>query len=338
MRNYIFILGLVVCSSVIFGQTQFEKLVQEGITHRDNGDFDKAIKAYEKALKVDSESAFVHYQLAVAHMYVKEYKDAISHADQVIKMDDQFVVESYVLKGSCLDYMGKQEQSIKVYKKGLKKQGDHHLLYYNMGYVYYDMGQYDEAEEAVINAINAKPDHATSHLLLGLLKMDKGQKVQSLLCLHYFLLLEPNSERAQTAYELLQEQFGGNVERDGNTPNQINIFADAGEIDSEFSAANMMISMLAATKFLEENEGKTEEELFIENTTSFFVILGELKEKKNKGLWWDFYVPLFYDLAESKHIDTYCYYISQSSSEVAVDWLAKNEKRISSFNQWLNER
>ena len=326
------------CSSVIFAQTQFEKLVQEGIAHRDNGEFDQAIKAYEAALKVDSESAFVHYQLAVAHMYMKEYKDAISHADDVIKMDDQFVVESYVLKGSCLDYMGKQEKSIKVFEKGIKKHGDHHLLFYNLGYVYYDMGQYDEAEEALVNAINTKSDHATSHLLLGLIMMDKGQKVQSLLCLHYFLLLEPHTERSQMAYELLQEQFGGNVEFDENEPTQINIFGDPADMDSEFSAANLMISMLAAAKFLEKNEGKTEEEIFIENTKGFFAILGDLNEKKNKGLWWDFYVPLFYDIAESKHIDTYCYYISQSSSEAAADWLAKNEKRISGFNQWMNEK
>ena len=34
----------------------------------------------------------------------------------------------------------------------------------------------------------------------------------------------------------------------------------------------------------------------------------------------------FYLIAESEHIDTYCYYISQSTKETAVDWLKRMRK------------
>ena len=207
-----------------------------------------------------------------------------------------------------------------------------------MGYNYYNLKEYDKAEEALINAINTKPDHASSHLLLGYNMTDKNQKVQSLLCLHYFLFLEPNSERAKTAYNQLQEKLSGNVERDKDKPEQINIYIDPDQSESEFAAAAMMIPMLETSKSLEENKSKSEEELFIENTSSFFTILGELKKKKNKGLWWDFYIPFFYEIAKSEHIDTYCYYISQSSNSKANDWLKGNEMKINEFDKWLKEQ
>lgn len=95
---------------------------------------------------------------------------------------------------------------------------------------------------------------------------------------------------------------------------------------------------MEASKSVEENKDKSEEQLFIENTTSFFKILGELKDKKKMGFWWDFYVPFFYDLANSDHMDTFCYYITQSSRESSGDWLQKNDPKIMMFDQWLKNK
>jgi hypothetical protein len=106
---------------------------------------------------------------------------------------------------------------------------------------------------------------------------------------------------------------------------------------NDFGSAEMMISMLAASNALEENEGKTQEELFVSNTESFFKILGELKKKKNKGLWWEYYIPFFYELAKTKQLETYCYYIIQSNNNNAVEWLSSNGKRIDELNEWLSK-
>ena len=57
--------------------------------------------------------------------------------------------------------------------------------------------------------------------------------------------------------------------------------------------------------------------MFVKNTDSFFNVLGELKKKNNKGIWWEFYVPFFYDIASSPHLEAYCNYISASSKESA---------------------
>ncbi|MCB9015755.1 MAG: tetratricopeptide repeat protein [Lentimicrobiaceae bacterium] len=338
MKKQILIFGLFLIPTLIYSQINIDSLIQTGIQYHENGQFDKAIEAYKTALEIEPNSPLINYEIAMTYMYAKDYKNSIIHCDKVIELNDKYLLQAYITKGSSLDYLGETKKSIKLFEAGIKKFGAHHLLYYNLGYNYYNLKEYDKAEEALINAIEIKSDHASSHLLLGYLMTDKNQKVQSLLCLHYFLFLEPNSERAKTAYNLIQKQFSGNVGRDEDNPSQINIILDPNQLETEFGAAGMMISMLEASKSLEENKGKSGDELFIENTTSFFKILGELKKKKNTGLWWDFYVPLFYDIAKSEHIDTYCYYISQSSNDTALEWLRENDKRIDDFNRWLSEQ
>lgn len=337
MKKQTLILGLIFISTLIYSQENIDSLVQAGIQYHDNGEYEKAIQCYQRALDIAPNSPLVNYEMALTCMYAKDYENSIKHSDKVIELNDKLVLEAYITKGSCLDYLGETEESINLFEKAIKDFGDNYLLYYNLGYNYYNIKSYDKAEEALKNAINTKSDHASSHLLLGYLMADKNQRVQSLLCLHYFLFLEPNSARSETAYNLLQEQFGGNVEKDEDKPNHINIYLDPNQTSNEFGAADMMVSMLEASKSLEENEGKNEDELFIENTTSFFKVLGELKKKKNKGLWWDFYVPLFYDIAKSEHIDTYCYYIGQSSNSKAIDWLNENGEKIEKFDAWLQE-
>jgi len=337
MKKYFLIFGLLLLSTFLYSQISVDSLVEVGIQYHDNGEFVQAIETYKTALEIEPNSPLVNYEIALTYMYSGDYQNAIKHSDKVIKRNDKYLLQAYLVKGSCLDYLGKTKESIKLFKKGIKKFGDDHLLYYNLGYNYYNIKEFDKAEEAFIKAINTKANHASSHLFLGYLMYEKNQRVQSLLSLHFFLLLEPNSERSQNAYNLLQSQLSGGVERNQEEPGKIDIFLSPDQLKSEFGTIDMMITILEASKSLEENEGKSDDQMFIENTTSFFKILGEHKTKENTGFWWDFYVPFFYLIAESEHIDTYCYYISQSTKETAADWLKENEKRVTDFAKWLSE-
>lgn len=139
--------------------------------------------------------------------------------------------------------------------------------------------------------------------------------MQTLLATYYFLFLEAGSPRSPEAYRILQQNFGANVSRDENKPNNINILLSPNN-DSKFGAAEMMISMPEASKFTEENKEKSEEERFVSNIESFFKILGELQENnEQQDLWWSFYTPFFYELAKTQHLEAYCMFISQSGNE-----------------------
>jgi len=335
MKKYLLIFSFLTSISC-FGQGKIDSLVQVGIQYHDKGEYTKAIETYKEVLKIDPKSTWVNYELAMTYMYSGDNEKAIKHSDVVIKQKKDHLLHAYITKGSALDNLGKTKQSIKLFKEAIAKFGDNYLLYFNLGIAYSQIPDYKNAELAFIDAIMDNPDHASSHYRLAFTKYQQNQRVQSLLSLYYFLLLEPSSNRAETAYKLLKEQLGGNVQKDENNPMNINIFLNP-QMDTEFGAAEIMLAMLEASNSLEENKDKTPEELFVENTKSFFTVLGELRENEKKtNIWWSVYVPYFYDLAKSEYMDVFCYYISISSNEKAREWLKTNDEKVENFGKWIN--
>ena len=334
MRQLILFFVGGVMSFSAHGQDILGNLVKIGIEFHDKGEYESAIEIYKKALIIDPNSEFANYEIAMTYMYTQDFESCIKHSDQVIGKDGEYVLPAYVTKGSCLNYLGRTDESIALFKKGLKKFGDHYLLYYNLGYDYHRINEFEEAEEAFTNAIHCNAGHASSHLRMGYLMADLNKRAQGLMSLYYFLLLDPASARSRQAYDLLQDLYSTRVKRDEENTHQIHILPDL-DINGEFGAANMMISMIKASNNTEKDEGKGGEELLIENTRSFFTLLGELKNKKNRGLWWEFYVPFFFELAKSDHIDTYCYYISQACSEISRKWIETHGEKLNEFSKWI---
>ena len=312
-------------------------LIEKGIAFHDEGDYASAIAEYNKALKIEPKSSLIHYELSLSYFYKKEWQNAIDHADIVIKNDDKYVKQAYITKGSCLDNLGKTKESIKLFKKGIRKFPDV-LLYYNLALNYYKLKEFEDAKKYVTLGVEQKADHASSHLLLGYLNYDEGNKVQSLLNLHYFLLLEPTSNRSPTAVKLVKTMMSANVTRDEDDPKSITINLSLPDKDDEFGAAEMMLGLLEASKSYEENEGKSDDEMFVENTDSFFTILGELQDKKKKkGVYWDVYVPFFYELAKSDHMEAYCYYITQSANDNYDKWLEEHGDKLDGLADWFSK-
>lgn len=337
MKKIKIVLILLFISIQIFAQSDIENFVREGIQYHENGDYKKAIETYKKALEINPKSTLVNYEIALSYFSKGNYKKAIKYSDIVINQNTDFILYSYITKGSALDMLGKTKESIKLFKKAIKETEEHYLLYYNLALNYLKINDLDKTEECVIKAIKNNSNHSSSHLILANIHNQKGNSIQALLASHYFLFLEPNTKRSIKVYQILQKNFEGNVSKDNSKPNTINISLSPNN-DSQFGAVELMISMLEASKSLEENEGKTEDEIFIKNTESFFKILGELKKEKNKEIWWTLYTPFFYDIAKSDHLETYCKYITQSNNENSKKWLNENKKKLVDFDKWLKNK
>lgn len=318
-------------------KSNVDSLIGLGVKLYDQQNFDQSIKQFQKALAIEPKNELANYEIALSFMAVQAYDEAIKHSEIVIDLNDKNVLGAYLIKGSSLDELGRTEESIKLFEKGIKKFGYNHLICYNLGMDYYRTGELAKAQEIVEHGIETKKSHASSHMLLGYVLADQGMKVRSILALHYFLLLEPSTKRSEKAYALLMKQMGGNVKREEGVENKINIYINP-NADPEFSSAELMLSLLSVNGTLEENKDKTPEELFIENTKSMFTMLGELKKKKNKGLYWEFYIPLFDELAHSNVIDAYCYYISQQSNEVAGKWMEENQAHFQELVEWFKKK
>lgn len=318
--------------------SKIDEYISEGIELYEEGKYKEAINAYKKALKLEPKSTVINYEIALTYFALKDYKNTVKYADAAIAGKGEDVDKAYIAKGSALDLMNKPDEAIKSYKKGIRENPDSYLIHYNLSLTYFNKGNFKEAEKSAIDAIQINRMHASSHMLLAYIMQSKGNnRAKSLLSLYHFLLLEPTGNRANEAYRMLIALNTQGVEREsvGKTTISLDLSEDT---DDGFQAAELMISLLEASKNIEKNEGKTEEELFYNNTESFFTILGELKDK-NKGFWWEFYVEFFYEMAQAKHVEAMSYYISlpKEDGDAVQQWLTDNEARVDALFEWCNE-
>jgi len=337
MKNLVALFFSFIFLVTVYGQNKFlEDIVSQGTQLHDEGKYDEAIEKYKEALKIDPNSTIANYEMSFTYFTTEKWEEAIIYSQKVIKLKGNNQHEAFIVLGNSLDMLGNSEKAIKTYEQALKKFPKSNLLNYNLALSLYNQGDLKKAEKAAINAILAKPTHGSSHLLLSAIMKKRGERVKSILPIYYFLMIEPKSKRSNSNYMTLTTKLGvGVVQKDEKNIN-ITIPSLKGT-DSEFGAVEIMVSMLAASKYLEENMGKSEMQLFIDTNKSLFSVLNELK-RKNKGFWWDFYVTKLYALVESNNIEAFSYHISQSANNNDVaKWISENASKMKNLMDWLEK-
>ena len=127
MKKQLFGLIILLLLSInCFAQSEIENFVKEGIQYHDNGEFDKAIQSYEKALKIDPKSTLVNYEIALSYFSKGNYKEAVKYSDVVLNQNKDLMLQAYMTKGSALDILGKTKESIKLFNKAIKKTEGHY--------------------------------------------------------------------------------------------------------------------------------------------------------------------------------------------------------------------
>jgi len=333
MKRTLSLLSIILIAFMTFAQnSDIESLVQEGMKLHDNGEFEKAIEKYKQALSIDPNSSLVNYEISFSYLQANDYKNAETYSKKVIDLNGENLLAAYITYGSALDMQGKTKKSINAYEEAMK-EFDNYLLYYNHAISCFNAGEISKAYDSALKAINKNSSHASSHLILSKIMEKQGVRVKAMLPLYFFLLIEPNSQRAAIEYETLRNYIDHGVTQ--SSDQNINVVVPMNN-DPDFGAAEMMISLSKATNSLEENKGKTDLQLFAENNDGIFKILGELK-KENSGFWWDFYVPFFHEMAEENLTETYSYYISQSQGAEVTKWFDEHNEDFEKFKTWMSK-
>ena len=335
MKYLIFLLSLSFFTTFAQSTNKSLELVNQGVAQYQEGDFDSAITTFENALKLDKDTWQASYQLGYCYFVKKEYDKAIEYCDIVLdKGEGEFLSRAATIKGNSLDILGKHEEAVKTYTKALKKNKKDFMLYYNLSLTYYNQKNFEKAEENIINGLKINDKHASSHLILAYINYELGKKTQTILPLFNFLLLENNSSRSKQALTILQQEMVRGVEKKDDK----NINITLGNIGSEFSAAEMTLSLSHANNLSdrEENKGKTELDFFIENTSLYFSVLDP--GKNEKSFWHEYYVRLFTTLHDKSYVKSMCYFIHQSSDEkTKIDlWIDENLDTFNAFADWFN--
>lgn len=310
-------------------------IMDRGMALHDEGKYEMSLVEYRKALELEPKNGFVNYEMALSYYYLGDKVHAEEYAQTASKEESESGVQGVILLGSLYDEQGKGKKSIKTYKSAIKRFGDYYLIWFNLGVTYNGMGQHEEAAKAFENALANKLDHSSSHYALGTMKQVQGKRAEAMLPFYFFLMLEPDSDRSKQAVASLNDLWSQGVSRDDDE----NVTISIGSVDDKdpMHMTDMMISILESSDGLEQNEGKSDFELYHAKTTSLFKHLAEIDLGNRDDYYTQYYIPFFNRIAESEHSVAFTHYVLHSLYPESRKWVELHTEQLESLFNWLDE-
>ena len=151
-----------------------EEYNARGISHTKNGEFDLAIAAFRKAIKISPGYAEAYCNIGIVYECKGEYYRAIEIYTEVIQHNPN-CVEAYNNRGIVYGEKGECDLAIKDFNKAIQLKRDYAKAYNNRGAVYRDKGEHDQAIQDCSKAIQLDPNYADPYNNRGAAYRNKGE-------------------------------------------------------------------------------------------------------------------------------------------------------------------
>lgn len=115
---------------------------------KDKRDYKSAAHLYKKALSVDKNIPIIHFNLAVCFANLREKKEALFHANEVIRLEPK-LTNADKLISDLINYKDDKTNHIEIMEKkldsGVLNEEQKIILYYALGKAYEDKNIYEES-------------------------------------------------------------------------------------------------------------------------------------------------------------------------------------------------
>src|SRR5690606_12096811 len=151
-------------------------------------------------------------------------------------------------------------------------------------------------------------------------------------------LLEFDTPRSRYALENMRYLF---VKKFSDLNNKVGRIKYVIEGIDELNYSTIFFALLNEASKNKENDSSiqlfnlSDENLYSDFTKKFFNSDILRISNRRKDIWNKLYKPFFNDLVNSPHLETYCFYICQSTSETARTWLDENPDKVQDYLIWL---
>lgn len=312
------------------------EIMKRGIEYHEQGKYDLALVEYNKAKELDPKNAFVNYEMAYTYYFLNDLEKSIKLAEVAAQESSESGLQAVILLGSIYDKTGQPKKSIKVLRKGIDRFGDYYLLWYNLGITATSMNDLVLAQEAFLKSVNNRLDHANSHFALGRILLAQERRVEAIYPLLFCGLIEPDSDRSSVVWSTIEESFGIGVEQtsDSSTTITLNVMGD--ETNEQMRSAELMMSMMEASKGLEKYDGWEEWRVDMDILASFLNFVHGLDWGDRDDFFTQYYIPLFGSIAGSDHMEPFFHYVRMSKYESSRQYCESYPEELQEFFTWLD--
>ncbi|HTS02606.1 MAG TPA: tetratricopeptide repeat protein [Thermoanaerobaculia bacterium] len=166
------------------------------------GDMDAAWTKAQDAVKLGPDKANGYDLAAKIAVRRKDWDGTIAMGEKSLALEADnpplvgILMEAYRAKGD-------KAKAAEYEKKYIAANPDQPDVIYNQAVDLYNKGKFKEAEPLLLKVVEAKPDHAKAHYLLGMCDVNINKIPEMKKHLTEYLRLEPNGSDAGTAKEML---------------------------------------------------------------------------------------------------------------------------------------
>ncbi len=151
--------------------------------------------------------AVIHYNQAVEFDRGRDYERAIRAYEKAIALDPKFV-EAYNNLGVLYQERGLYEKALEVFEKGIEVAPTYEKIFNNLGTLLLLRGRYGKAKEAFERALSINPRNLESHINLGIVLKKEGRWDQALESFRSALSLDPTHAETHYNIGLFYDQLG----------------------------------------------------------------------------------------------------------------------------------
>lgn len=129
--------------------------------------FNDALESAENAINLAPESPIAHYHYATALEYLGYYEASQRALEQAIALDPNYIPAYINLSRFYFFFANERQRAILTLKDAIELDPENPELYDALAFFYLTVGQYPEAEENALAAVDLAPDMVRARAHLG---------------------------------------------------------------------------------------------------------------------------------------------------------------------------
>lgn len=329
-----------------------EESRKEGVRLHDAADYLGAMTVYRSILQEHPHDPRTVYELALSWMSLgKDLEDLARFIEAELGSGVEQMAGLHVILGSAYDGLHDYAKAEGAFRRGVEAAPNDAVARYNLGVNLTLQERWAEAASSFQDALRLRPTHASAWKGLAGAQEQLGHGTRAFFAHARVATIEPTSDRGKASARRLWPLLFEHVQDEG-TPDattgkrhiSITIPRDKREAnEDEASDAEptleslelMSTAILAANRYLEEWEEKTDAAFFAEAMESLPQMLAEFGAP-DKDPFWSLTLPFFLEARAKGHSEALAYDLRSITGDPdAQVWIAKHAKRVQAYSKWM---
>ena len=207
-----------------------EELCRSGYSFSINGEDQKALQFFRKAIEKDPKNTMAWNGLGYCHVGLNNSQAAIRAYQQAIKTDPtnetlHFNLANYHLK------LGRQQEAIESYQKVILINPGFEPAHFRLGILYTQLGRLDEGKKAFEEVIRLNPNAAPAYFNVGIAYTKLGLYHAAINAHQQVLRINPDFA---PAYDNIGIVYG----KMGKSDEEMNAYKEAIRVDPDYVSAH----------------------------------------------------------------------------------------------------